>query len=918
MIFISIITIIAAKALPVFTKISSIHNSRIASIIFIYTGVSSFNCFYIQSIGSGIGIYSGLFHITPISQLMEIFLFFIGGCILIGWPQVVQSDTSTNSGCVFKFNGPLYNYNYNYNSKSKNKSQVIKSLDTDKNTDTNIDTEFPPLNTTFESYSTDYSIIVLFSILGSSLLISSFDLISVYLSIELQSFGCAPSEAYVEEVILFFETIIPSGILGPHWGYLPRVNALETANNDSNCIAVYKNRCRTGLPLSDTSFSGGSHGQDNELDTYKVAQLCPNVLSRIPQHLLGILNVFTVSPYCIESQKPYTYFHLEDKNAQDPKTTNPNTYISQPRDLTAYEYNSYLMRGRSFHSSINAKGSSRKSLAQSKHDSNVKDSDSLNQFQGSESPKSVSSWTKNELKKYLNKSGSHNGIINILANPLFLQACYLEIQSKPVNMSKGITNETLEGINLKGFDNISRDIKSGKFNFSPTRRVMKPKPGKNELRPLSVGNPREKIVQKALTVLMEAIWDDKFSENSYGLRPGNSIHQALFQLYRNGSAYQWVIQGDISKCFDKIPHKTIMKCIESYTTCDKTLQLIRKSLVTGYIDPDTGKQIRSCEGIPQVSKLRPLLAKIVLNELDKQIEDIRLSFEKGKKRARNKEYDNLTSRIQYLQKRHPGSPEITELAVKRRNIPSLDPKDPNFRRLMYLRFADDFVVLIAGSIDDANHIKHLIADTLTKKCGLDLHKDKTLINATKEGFKFLGAWCVRTSAFKAGLSRSELGNPAKNRLRMRIEIPIKDLIKKLKTNKFLLLDSNGVPVATARKDLVNLSHNEIVSFFNHRIQGLITFYSFAVNLTSLRKIIMFLQLSCALTLTLKYKLRTKRMAFKKFGRTLEDPETGVKLKLPSELRVKHLYRGTTTNKPDDNREYHELTKSLSLGYTKIV
>jgi NADH-ubiquinone oxidoreductase chain 2 len=187
MIFISIITLIAAKALPLFKKISSIHISRIASIIFIYTGASSFNCFYIQSIGSGIGIYSGLFHITPISQLMEIFLFFIGGCILIGWPQVVKSDTSTNSGYVFKFNGPLYNYNYN--SKSKTKSQVIKSLDKDTNKDTNIDTEFPPLISSLESYSTDYSIIVLFSILGSSLLISSFDLISVYLSIELQSFG---------------------------------------------------------------------------------------------------------------------------------------------------------------------------------------------------------------------------------------------------------------------------------------------------------------------------------------------------------------------------------------------------------------------------------------------------------------------------------------------------------------------------------------------------------------------------------------------------------------------------------------------------------------------------------------------------------------------------------------------------------
>jgi NADH-ubiquinone oxidoreductase chain 2 len=172
MIFISIITLIAAKALPLFNKISSIHISRIASIIFIYTGASSFNCFYIQSIGCGIGIYSGLFHITPITQLMEIFLFFIGGCILIGWPLY-------NYGC--------YKFCNNNNSKSKTNSPEIKSKDTI--TITGIDKESSPLISSLESYSTDYSIIVLFSILGSSLLISSFDLISVYLSIELQSFG---------------------------------------------------------------------------------------------------------------------------------------------------------------------------------------------------------------------------------------------------------------------------------------------------------------------------------------------------------------------------------------------------------------------------------------------------------------------------------------------------------------------------------------------------------------------------------------------------------------------------------------------------------------------------------------------------------------------------------------------------------
>lgn len=325
-----------------------------------------------------------------------------------------------------------------------------------------------------------------------------------------------------------------------------------------------------------------------------------------------------------------------------------------------------------------------------------------------------------------------------------------------------------------------------------------------------------------------------------------------------------------------------MRCIESNTSCDKTLQLIRKSLTAGYIDPDTGAHIKTSEGTPTAcgegSIFSPLLANIVLNELDQKIATIKDRFEKGKKRAKNKEYDYLTSRIQYLHKNHPGTYEIKELAIRRRSLPSMDPFDPNFKRLLYLRYADDFVIFIAGSIDDANHIKHQVADILMKKCGLVLHKEKTLITATKDGFNFLGAHCVRATAIKAGLSHK--GNPARYRMRMRIEIPIEDLTNKLKINKFVVTNPSGMPVATARKDLVNFSHNEIVSFYNQRIQGLVTFYSFAVNLTGLRKIIMFLHLSCALTLALKHKLRTKRQAFKKFGRTLADPDSGVKLLIP--------------------------------------
>jgi len=334
-----------------------------------------------------------------------------------------------------------------------------------------------------------------------------------------------------------------------------------------------------------------------------------------------------------------------------------------------------------------------------------------------------------------------------------------------------------------------------------------------------------------------------------------------------------------------------MKRMEIVTTCDKTLQLIRKSLTAGSIDPATNEHIRPTEGTPQGSVFSPLLANIVLDELDQSIEKIRTSFESGKKRSRNKEYDKLTSQIQYLQKSQPGSSAVKELADIRRSLPSLNPMDPNFKRLMYLRYADDFVILVTGSIDDAKHIKHLVADNLKKKCGLELHKEKTTITAIKEGFTFLGAHCIKVTAHKAGLSKSNLGNPSKYRMRMRIEIPIHSLISKLKVNKFIRIDQHNMPTATARKDLINFSHHEIISFYNQRIQGLTSFYSFAANLTSLRKIIMFLQLSCALTLALKYKLRTKKKAFNKFGKTLADPNTDTKLILPSDLKVKHKYYG---------------------------
>ena len=159
MIFISILVLIVAIALPSFNKkVSPILFTRISTIIFLYAGALSFNALYIQSIGSGIGIYSGLFHVTIISQLLEVFLLLIGSLILISWP-IINNNKKSNS--------------------------IIENINTNKVSLTyQLSQDRIKIN-----YATEYSLVVLFSTLGASLLISSCDLISMYLSIELQSFG---------------------------------------------------------------------------------------------------------------------------------------------------------------------------------------------------------------------------------------------------------------------------------------------------------------------------------------------------------------------------------------------------------------------------------------------------------------------------------------------------------------------------------------------------------------------------------------------------------------------------------------------------------------------------------------------------------------------------------------------------------
>lgn len=168
------------------------------------------------------------------------------------------------------------------------------------------------------------------------------------------------------------------------------------------------------------------------------------------------------------------------------------------------------------------------------------------------------------------------------------------------------------------------------------------------------------------------------------------------------------------------------------------MQLIKKTLEAGSIDKEKGLKI-SKKGTPQGSVLSPLLANIVLHELDKAVEKMREKFEKGTKRKKNPEYNTIQSRLQNLCKTNPESPEIKELVKRKRITPSVMAQDADFKRMKYIRYADDFVILILGSKDEAKMIKGWIKSALKSKCGLELNDEKTLVTATKDGFSFLGA-----------------------------------------------------------------------------------------------------------------------------------------------------------------------------------
>nr|AYE93340.1 hypothetical protein C0992_000045 [Termitomyces sp.] len=498
-----------------------------------------------------------------------------------------------------------------------------------------------------------------------------------------------------------------------------------------------------------------------------------------------------------------------------------------------------------------------------------------------------------DLNKYKTSEGQYNGIIRII-DSMMLKTCYSLIKSKPGNMTLGAEDITLDGIDLKWFEKTAKDIQEGRFKFSPARQILNPKPNKpGELRPLLIASPREKIVLKALQVLLNAIYVLLISKTSNEFKPDKDLVDAHDRILKRGGLKAWEINGDFTKCFDRIPLDIILTTIKKGITCARTLTLIERVLKAGLI-VDKGDKTRTKIGTPQGSKVSPFLSNIVLDKLDKYIEELDDEINIGVKRKRSLEYDRKEgSRKQYKTK----DPILArEYLMKMRLLPKFDTRDENYRRGIYVRYADDFVMLLASKRERefAISLKEKIATFLKESCGLEQNDAKTTITKTREGFMFLGAEIKKrdnSSLFNSNSFEGAGGNKITRRspLRMGVVAPIKLLVEKLIQHGFARRNHRAEIIAKGKTEMIHLTHYEIIRFYNSKITGLLDAYRLAGNFSGMNRVIWILRQSCALTLARKLKLKTKAKAVAKFGPYLEDPSTGVSLNIPETYKATYDY-----------------------------
>jgi len=425
-------------------------------------------------------------------------------------------------------------------------------------------------------------------------------------------------------------------------------------------------------------------------------------------------------------------------------------------------------------------------------------------------------------KSVQNKQFVFDRLYRNMFNQEFFMEAYQKMYAKPGNMTAGTDGQTIDGFKKSKVDKLIDMLKNEQYYPNPVRRVYIPKKN-GKKRPLGIPSFEDKLVQEVIRKMLDAIYEPIFLDTSHGFRPHRSCQTALFQIKSTCRGTKWVIEGDITGCFDNVDHDILLQILSRKISDGRFLELIRRFLKAGYFEFHQVKN--SLSGVPQGGIISPILSNIYMHEFDTYMELLAKKLTKGKVKKYNLEYANLRSKRHHRLKNRRYD-EAAKILQEMRKIPSQDQMDSDYTRVKYVRYADDFVICIDGSREFAEQIKQDITQFLQETLKLELNAEKTLITNLKDKrIRFLG-YEISKSHEDTKITKNSLGVKKRSvNETIQLLVPGEAITRKLQP----FMEKGKAASFKAR---VGLPILDIINEYNAEIRGLYEYYSLAMDVSA--------------------------------------------------------------------------------------
>ena len=459
-------------------------------------------------------------------------------------------------------------------------------------------------------------------------------------------------------------------------------------------------------------------------------------------------------------------------------------------------------------------------------------------------------------------------LYRLLFNEELFYVAYQKIASNGGSTTKGSDGRSIDEMSLARIETLIASLKDESYQPHPSRRVHIPKKN-GKTRPLGIPAFEDKLVQEVVRMILEAIYEGHFETTSHGFRPKRSCHTALLHIQKTFSGAKWFIEGDIKGFFDNIDHDVLVGILRERISDDRFIRLIRKFLKAGYVEDWTFHNTYS--GTPQGGIVSPILANIYLDKLDKYVKEYIQHFDKGTKRRPGKESNNLANErkrtVRKLKKVKDGTEKAALVArlkaieQERAAFPNGDEMDESYRRLKYIRYADDFILGVIGSKEEAQRIKEDIKSFLSASLALELSEEKTLITHTGKSAKFLGyEITVTRNNHQRRDVQGRLRRTYGKRVRLNVSMAtLRDKLLEYGAMEIKLRNGKEVWKPKCRSGLIFNDDLEILDRYNRETVGFCNYYLIANNYVVLHNFRYIMEYSMYKTFAGKYRSTVRKI-----------------------------------------------------------